>query len=350
VISIARYQAFGLLTGVLLAGGLLAAPVAVADPAPPPVVVAGGGGRDGFITVTATSPGSSGESGAGSGSASPAGSGSGGGGGFTSPAGSGSSNGSDTSPTTPTGSTLDGYGGAFCANLASADCASSIAGAQPGTSSNPAAELAYLNAVGQAVCNMGTTAACPVPGTPPAATAPGAPPAPPPPPSAAVVAQIAISQLDLTAATPRLSANPNLAVGLPVFLWVEQSPTTTGPVSTTVTAGPTSVTAVATVSRIDWSMGPAGAVVSCAGPGTPAPAGPIFHGNNSPDCGYSYALRSLPERTGGLGKWPVTATTVWNITWFGAGQAGAQGLSLTSRTAVEVGELQTLFVAPGGGH
>jgi len=314
VISIARYQAFGLLTGVLLAGGLLAAPVAVADPAPPPVVVAGGGGRDGFITVTATSPGSSGESGAGSGSASPAGSGSGGGGGFTSPAGSGSSNGSDTSPTTPTGSTLDGYGGAFCANLASADCASSIAGAQPGTSSNPAAELAYLNAVGQAVCNSGTTAACPVPGTPPAATAPGAPPAPPPPPSAAVVAQIAISQLDLTAATPHVSADPNLAVGLPVWLWVDQSPTTTGPVSTTATAGP------------------------------------IFHGNNSPDCGYSYALRSLPERTGGLGKWPVTATTVWNITWFGAGQAGAQGLSLTSRTAVEVGELQTLFVAPGGGH
>jgi len=350
VISDARYQAFGLLTGVLLAGALLAAPVAVADPAPPPVVVAGGGGRDGFITVTATTPGSSGESGAGSGSASPAGPGSGGGNGFTSPAGSGSSNGYDTSPATPTGPTLDGYGGAFCANLASADCASAIAGAQPGTSSNPAAELTYLNAVGQAVCNLGTTAACPVPGTPAAPVAPGAPPAPPPPPSAAVVAQIAISQLDLTAATPHLSADPNLAVGLPVWLWVEQSPTTTGPVSTTATAGPTSVTAVATVSRIDWSMGPAGAVVSCAGPGTPAPAGPIFQGNNSPDCGYSYALRSLRERTGGLGKWPVTATTVWNITWFGAGQAGAQGLSLTSRTAVEVGELQALFVAPGGGH
>ena len=353
MISIARYQAFGLLTGVLLAGGLLAAPVAVADPAPPPVVVAGGGGRDGFITVTATSPGSSGESGAGSGSASPAGSGSGGGGGFTSPAGSGSSNGSDTSPTTPTGPLLDGYGGAFCANLASADCASSIAGAQPGTSSNPAAELAYLNAAGQAVCKLGTTAACPVAGTPAAPVAPGAPPAPPappPPPSAAVVAQIAISQLNLTAATPHLSADPNTAVGLPVWMWVGQSPTATGPVSTTATAGPTSVTAVATVSRIDWSMGPAGAVVSCAGPGTPAPAGPIFYGNSSPDCGYSYALRSLPERTGGMGKWPVTATTVWNITWFGAGQAGGQGLSLTSRTAVEVGELQALFVAPGGGH
>ncbi len=354
--SPARHQVFGLLAGVLVASGILAVPAAAADPAPPPPVVVAGGGRDGFVTVTATSPGSLRDSGAGGGSTSPNGSGASGGG-SNSPVGSGdggsNNGGTSRGPVAPTGPALDAYGGAFCANLASADCASSIAGAQPGTSSNPAAELAYLNAVGQAVCKLGTTAACPVAGTPAAPVAPGAPPAPPappPPPSAAVVAQIAISQLNLTAATPHVSADPNLAVGLPVWMWVGQSPTATGPVSTTATAGPTSVTAVATVSRIDWSMGPAGAVVSCAGPGTPAPTGPIFHGNNSPDCGYSYALRSLPERTGGLGKWPVTATTIWNITWFGAGQAGGQSLRLTSRTAVEVGELQALFVAPGGGH
>jgi len=353
---IARLQAVGLLAGLLLAGSLSPAPSAAdPSPAPPPVVVGSAGGR-GLITVTATSAGTSdggSRSPVGSGSASGSGGGDGGES-SASPVGSSSggfsNSGSSSGPTAPTGPSLDAYGGAFCANLASADCASSIAGAQPGTSSNPAAELAYLNAVGQAVCNLGTAAACPVPGTPAAPVAPGAPPPPPPPPSAAVVAQIAISQLNLTAATPHLSADPNTAVGLPVWMWVDQSPTTTGPVSTTATAGPMSVTAVATMSRIDWSMGPAGAVVSCAGPGTPAPAGPIFHGNNSPDCGYSYALRSLRERTGGLGKWPVTATTVWNITWFGAGQAGDQGLSLTSRTAVEVGELQALFVAPGGGH
>ncbi len=353
------------MAGLVLAGGLLAAP-AGADPAPPPpppVVVGSTVGR-GFITVTATAPGGDGGSAApvgsggggsaapvssGGGGGSPAGSGGGSGGGGS---GGGSSSGTSSEPTAPTGPTLDAYGGAFCANLASADCASSIAGAQPGTSSNPAAQLAYLNAVGQAVCKLGTTAACPVPGTPAAPAAPGAPPAapPPPPPSPAQVAQIAISQLKLTAATPHVSADPNLAVGLPVWMWVDQAPNTTGPVSTTATAGPTSVTAVATLSRIDWSMGPAGAVVSCAGPGTPAPAGPIFHGNTSPDCGYSYALRSLPERTGGTGKWPITATAVWNITWFGGGQAGGQGLNLTARTAVEVGELQSVFVAPGGGN
>ncbi len=350
------------LAGMLFAGGLLATQ-AVADPAPPPVNI-GTTGVGGVITVTATSPGSSGGfGGGGGGSSSPVSSGGGGSssgvGGFPSgySGGGGSGGGSGSAGTSSvstasSGPTLDAYGGAFCANLASADCGSSVAGAQPGTSSNPAAQLAYLNAVGQAVCKLGTTAACPVPGNPAAPAAPAAPgaPPPPPPPSPAQVAQIAISQLKLTAATPHVSANPNLAVGLPVWMWVDQALNTTGPVSTTATAGPTSVTAVATLSRIDWSMGPAGAVVSCAGPGTPAPAGPIFHGNTSPDCGYSYALRSLPERTGGTGKWPITATAVWNITWFGGGQAGGQGLNLTARTAVEVGELQSVFVAPGGGN
>ena len=337
------------MAGLVLAGSLLAAP-AGADPAPPPPVVVGSTVGRGFITVTATAPGGDGGSAApvsyGGGGGSPAGSGGGSGGG-----GSGGGSGSATSSvsTAPTGPTLDGYGGAFCSNAGS-----TCSGILGGTSANLANPTGFLNSSGALLCGLGQTASCPVPGTPAAAApaAPGAPPAapPPPPPSPAQVAEIAISQLNLTAATPHVSANPNTAVGLPVWMWVDQTPNTTGPVSTTATAGPTSVTAVATLSGIDWSMGPAGAVVSCAGPGTPAPAGPIFHGNNSPDCGYSYALRSLSERTGGTGKWPITATAVWNITWFGGGQAGGQGLNLTAGTAVEVGELQSVFVAPGGGN
>jgi len=351
------------LAGMLFAGGLLATQ-AVADPAPPPVNI-GTTGVGGVITVTATAPGSPGSSGGGGGggSSSPVSSGGGGSssGGGGSPSGSsgdgGSGGGSGSAGTSsvstaPTGPTLDGYGGALCSN----DTGSTCSGILGGSTANLATPTGFLNGSGALLCGLGNTAACPTPGTPaaPAApAAPGAPPAtppPPPPPSPAQVAQIAISQLKLTAATPHVSANPNTAVGLPVWMWVDQTPNTTGPVSTTAAAGPTSVTAVATLSRIDWSTGPAGAVVSCAGPGTPAPAGPIFLGNKSPDCGYSYALRSLPDRTGGTGKWPITATAVWNITWFGGGQAGGQGLNLTARTAVEVGELQSVFVAPGGGN
>lgn len=195
----------------------------------------------------------------------------------------------------------------------------------------------------QASCFLTTGFACAAPATPPG---PGAPAAPPPPPSPAEVAQIAIAQLGLRAGTPRLSANPNTAVGLPVWMWVDRSPQTTGPQSVTAALGPTVVTATAVLSRITWSMGPAGAVAVCNGPGTPAPARLLFQGDNSPDCGYSYALRSLPERTGGTGRWPVTATSTFAITWVGGGQTGAQTLTLSAATSVEVGELQA--VVTGG--
>ncbi len=226
--------------GLLLATGLLAAP-ANADPAP---VDVGTTGRNGWITVTATSPGSSAGSGGGSsapvgssggGSAAPVGAGSGmagssssGSPGGGSGSGSGGSSSSGTSSMS-TGPTLDGYGGALCSN----DTGSTCSGILGGSTANFANPTGFLNGSGALLCGLGTTAACPTPGTaaaPAAPVAPGAPPAapPPPPPSPGVVAEIAISQLKLTAATPHVSADPNTAVGLPVWMWVDQSPNTTG--------------------------------------------------------------------------------------------------------------------------
>ena len=193
----------------------------------------------------------------------------------------------------------------------------------------------------QATCFLTTLSACATPG---AAVAPGA--SAPPPPTPAQVAQVAIAQLGLRAGAPQLSANPNTAVGLPVWMWVPRSAQTTGPASVTATLGATSVTATAVLSSVTWSMGPGGAVVTCKGPGTPASGRLLFQGDTSPDCGYSYALRSLPERTGGTGRWPVTATSTFAITWTGAGQNGAQNLTLSASTSVEVGELQA--VVTGG--
>ncbi len=323
---------------------------AAADPAPPPVVV-GSSGANGFITVTATSPGSAGSSGRDA--APPPGGATGGGppeaGGPGPATGASPSQGSSTSAgntAISSGPTLDGYGSSMCG--ASSGMASLCSGVLSGGGASVANPMGFLNASGQALCGLGSTYACPAPSSSAApaaaAGAPAAPPPPAPPPSPAVVAQVAISQLDLTAATPHLSANPNTAVGLPVWMWVDPGPNTTGPLSTTAAAGPTVVTATATLARIDWSMGPPGVVVACAGPGIPPPPGPLFAGDDSPDCGYSYALRSLPERTGGTGKWPVTATSVWNIGWVGGGQAGQQTLQLTATTSVEVGELQAVVV------
>lgn len=176
-----------------------------------------------------------------------------------------------------------------------------------------------------------------------AAPAPAGAAAAPPPPSPAQVAQIAVAQMGLRAGAPQLSANPNTAVGLPVWMWVDRAAATTGPISTTATLGPTSVTATATLSTVAWSMGPGGAAVVCDGPGTPAPDRLLFQGDSSPDCGYSYTQRSLPERTGGTGRWPVTATSTFDITWAGGGQTGAQTLTLAANTTVEVGELQAVM-------
>ena len=349
------------LIGAVLITMVTFVPFAAADDAPPPVVIGTSGGA-GLITVTATSPGSSGGGGGGgnSGGGSPVGNGAGSGGGSSSGSsassggGGGSSGGSGGGGSdVPTGPSLDGYGSTMCGQ--STGFASTCSGLLAGSGGPTVDPYAFLNGSGSLLCGLGQTGACPAPGAPaaPAApAAPGAPPAappPPPPPAPAVVAQIAISRLGLKAATPHLSANPNTAVGLPVWMWVDRSPQTTGPMSTTATAGPTSVTATATLSKVIWSMGQPGGEVACSGPGAPAPGGPLFAGDNSPDCGYSYTLRSLKERTGGTGKWAVTATSVWSITWFGGGQFGAQGLNLTANTAVEVGELQAVVV-PGGGH
>jgi hypothetical protein len=181
--------------------------------------------------------------------------------------------------------------------------------------------------------------------TPPPAV-PGQP-APAPAPNPVLVAQSAISQLNLKASTPHLSAVDHTAVGLPVWMWVDGGASATGPLTATATAGATTVTATATLDRIEWSMGPAKATVSCRGPGTPVAVGtPLYAGQNSPTCGYTYELRSLPERTGGTGRWPVTATSVWTITWAGGGQTGGQALPLTAGTDLEVGELQA--VVTGG--
>jgi hypothetical protein len=293
--------------GFVLGGvGLGTTPAAAQDqPAPPPVVV-GTNGANGYVSVEATSPGSGG--GPSSPSAGSGGSSSGGGGGLSAPL-------------------VNPFGGVGVSDA-------QYAGApgfynQCGPIADPAVAAANPALVAQCL-----TPPPAVPGQPPAAQAP----------NPVLVAQSAISQLNLKASAPRLSAVDHTAVGLPVWMWVDGGAAAIGPLTATATAGATTVTATATLDRIVWSMGPAGATVICRGPGTPVAVGtPLYAGQNSPTCGYSYQLRSLPDRTGGTGRWPVTATSVWTITWSGGGQTGGQELPLTAGTDLEVGELQAVI-------
>ena len=158
----------------------------------------------------------------------------------------------------------------------------------------------------------------------------------------AVLAQRAIRELGLRAPTIHTSATTTAYIGVPTWLWIDPSPTTTGPTSATATAGAAQVTATAELNSVEWAPGPPDILITCPGPGTPFTGQP----DTEPDCSYTYQQRSLPERTNGTGRWPLTATTVWTITWTGtsagAPVAGTQTLRLTSDTSLAVGEIQVL--------
>ncbi|ADP78964.1 hypothetical protein [Pseudofrankia inefficax] len=141
----------------------------------------------------------------------------------------------------------------------------------------------------------------------------------------------------------RIVMNPvaDQLVGLPTWLWVD----TAGwaPVSATATAGGVAVTAVARPVSVTWSMGD-GAIVTCAGPGTPYTQG-LDPKSASPDCGYTYRHRSLDELGG---TFTVTATIRWDASWAGAGQGG-QFPGLTTVSARQTRVIDIPALTTGGG-
>ncbi|MBN9098139.1 MAG: hypothetical protein J0I49_08525 [Pseudonocardia sp.] len=160
-------------------------------------------------------------------------------------------------------------------------------------------------------------------------------------------ARIAINELALHAPVIRMSANGTAFVGVPVWLWIDRGQAFTGPTSATAAVGNAEVRATARLVSVEWSMGPDGARVVCDGPGTPWTGQP----GPSPTCGYVYQQRSLPERTDGAGRWPVQATSVWQVDWAGvsggAPVGGGQTVRVSSQIALPVGEIQVLVSGDG---
>jgi hypothetical protein len=157
----------------------------------------------------------------------------------------------------------------------------------------------------------------------------------------------AVDELLLAPPQPRISVTGGGYVGVPVWLWIENDGVSSiGPVSATATAGTARVTAVGRLTAVEWSMGPPGQTVRCTGPGTPWDG----QAGESPDCGYTYTSRSLPERTDGTGSWPVTATGVWTVTWSGVSGGipvdGADVVAISTAIRLPIGEVQVLV---GGG-
>ena len=92
-------------------------------------------------------------------------------------------------------------------------------------------------------------------------------------------------------ASPR--SDRRYVLGMPMWMWVRQSPTTWGPNTASATAG--SVTVTAKVTSIRWDMGD-GTTVTCTGPGTPYDTS---EGKaESPDCGHRYTKPSSTQKDG----------------------------------------------------
>ncbi|MDQ0605780.1 hypothetical protein QF037_010213 [Streptomyces canus] len=154
-----------------------------------------------------------------------------------------------------------------------------------------------------------------------------------------VVAQQAVSKMQLTG--PDI-ANPRPAgkyvVGIPMWMWVNKSPTTFGPNTTSATAGGVTVTATAKVTKIVWGMGD-GTTVSCNGAGTTYAAS--YGKQESPTCGHTYTRSSVAKADG---KYTVTATSTWTVDWQvnGGGEAGQFTEIRQSQAQVAIGELQVV--------
>ncbi|MGW1269785.1 ATP/GTP-binding protein [Streptomyces sp. NPDC002491] len=153
----------------------------------------------------------------------------------------------------------------------------------------------------------------------------------------AVLAQRAVDSMTLLGpdiASPRAAGK--YTVGVPMWMWVNQSATTYGPNFASATAGGITVTAIAEVSKIVWTMGDGGSV-TCTGPGTPYTSSEGM--SQSPTCGHVYSRTSANARNS---KFPVTATSTWTINWQGGGQAGQLTEVRQTNVQVAVGEVQVV--------
>ncbi|MFV0428957.1 MAG: hypothetical protein ACK5KO_05990 [Arachnia sp.] len=162
------------------------------------------------------------------------------------------------------------------------------------------------------------------------------------PPDPEVLAHRAVEQLDLRAIglgvfppTAEESPDSEPIVGWQLWMWAKDpSPSTVGPISTSVSEAGFTVAATATLSGVDWDMGN-GDVVHC-GVGTKRVVGPAGVPNRkSPTCGYMYEQQGI---------YTVTATSRWSVAWSGIGQAGVIELDLSASGTMEVGEVQVVNV------
>jgi len=158
-------------------------------------------------------------------------------------------------------------------------------------------------------------------------------------PSPAELAARAINSMNMRG--PQIRTAPAAGgaglVGLPVWIWTPVTETTWGPITRTASVPGLSVTATAHATRIVYAMGD-GNTITCTKPGTPYH--PALGIAKSPDCGYSGYRKASTGKRGG--KYTITGTTTWAVSWAGGGAGDDFTLTRTSTSTVTIQELQVL--------
>lgn len=155
-----------------------------------------------------------------------------------------------------------------------------------------------------------------------------------------LVAQMDLQGIEIGMVPRSLDADVNAmgAVGLPAWMWVENTgdAKSWGPHTVTRQIEGLTVTGTARPRNITWDMGD-GARVVCQNAGTPY--NERYGRQESPTCGHTY------EKTG---NYTVTALTTWQVEWSAAGDSGVLETITRSSEPVLIGELQAVNVAPRG--
>ena len=154
-----------------------------------------------------------------------------------------------------------------------------------------------------------------------------------------LVAEQAVGRLGLSSPSIEMAppdGSPQL-VGVATWLWIDPAAWRT--LTASATAGPVTVTATASPSKVVWDMGD-GNSVTCDGPGTPYNSS---DSNATTDCSYTWP---------GAGNYTVSATVYWSVTWTAAGAPGGGALGVQAGppadVAVTVTESQAINTSSGG--
>lgn len=130
-------------------------------------------------------------------------------------------------------------------------------------------------------------------------------------------------------------------IGLPLWLWIANpAANTVGPITASASDRGLTVTATATLERIEWTLTDARGVLSltCSGElaaGTPYES--TYRDGPSPTCGWPSSEIQYS------GDFTLTGTAYWAVEWDGGSEAGTLAVDpIADSMALEIVEVQTI--------